>query len=119
MVWAGVVIEVSRRDLQKPYENQRLSPVAFLSCHFSELQPGWSTLEKEANAIMATIDRMHCVLGISAGFDLCTAHHNLAFLLVPLAVVPYLSQKSLWKVPLLGCSSTHLHLYVCSHQRSS
>lgn len=47
---------------------------------------------------MATVDRMHCVLATTDGFDLLTDHHNLIFLFDPITVVHDLSQTTLRKV---------------------
>lgn len=98
VVWSGIVTQVPPEDLSKPHAEQCHQPLAFLSGHFSGSFLGWSTLEKEAYAIMATIDRMHWILATPAGFDLFTDHHNLIFLFDPLAVVPDLSQTSMRKV---------------------
>lgn len=75
----------------------------------------WSTLEKEAFAILATVDRMHWLPATSNGFDRYTEHHKLVFLFDALAVVPDLSQTSLrkvlrWAVRLGSFNYTCIHI---------
>lgn len=58
----------------------------------------WSTLRKKAHAIMATVERMHCMLVTIDGFNLKTDHHNLVSHFDSCTVVPGLSQILLGKV---------------------
>lgn len=114
LVWSGIVTQIPPIDIPKAHMDQRHQPLAFLSGHFSGAQLGWSTLEKEAYAIMATIERMHWILATTDGFDLFTDHHNLIFLFDPLAVVPNISQTSLrkvlrWAVRLSAYNYMHPH----------
>lgn len=51
----------------------------------------WSILEKEAFAIMATLERPHWMAATPDGFDLYTNHHNLIFIFDPLSLLPDLS----------------------------
>lgn len=57
--WSGLVTQIPMEDLSKLCYEQRHEPLAFLSGHFSDSSLRWSTIEKEAYAIMATVDRMH------------------------------------------------------------
>lgn len=59
LVWSGIVTQVPFADLPKPHIDQRHQPLCFLSGHFTGAQLGWSILEKEAFAIMASVDLMH------------------------------------------------------------
>lgn len=96
--WSGVVTQVPREDILPPHSEQRHSPLAFKSEHFSGSQLVWSTLENEAFAIMATIYRMLWLLATLEGFDLYTDHRSLIFLFDPRRVMPDLSQTSIRKV---------------------
>jgi len=98
IAWSGIVTQVPHTDLPNPHRNQRHEPLAFLSGKFDATQLGWSTLEKEAFAVLASFERMHWLTATPGGFDLYTDHNNLIFLFDPLSVVPDLSQTSLRKV---------------------
>jgi len=97
-VWSGIVTQTPREDIHLDHVDQRHQPLSFLSGHFTGSELGWSILEKEAYAIMATVERMHWLLSTPSGFDLFTDHHNLIFIFDPLAVMPDLSQSSVRKV---------------------
>lgn len=96
--WSGVVTQIPLADLSSAAAYQRHEPLDFLSGHFRGPELRWSTLEKEACAIMATVERMHWFLATDRGFDMSTDHNNLVFLFDPLAVVADLSQTTLRKV---------------------
>lgn len=98
MVWLGILTQVPICDVSKPHAQQRHSTLAFLSGRFDTTKLGWSILEKEAYAVLATLERMHSLVTTPDGFDLYTDHNNLIFLFDPLTVVPDLSQTSLRKV---------------------
>ena len=109
-----MITQVPYTELSKPHVDQRHEPLAFLSGHFTGSQLGWSTLEKEAFAVMATTDRMHWILATPDGFDLYTDHQNLIFLFDPLAIVPDLSMSSLRKVLRWAVRLT-MYNYTCVH----
>lgn len=48
----------------------------FLSGRLNVTQIGWSTIEKEYFAALATIESLHWIAATTAGFDLCTYHKN-------------------------------------------
>lgn len=113
-VWSGIVTQVPFEDLSLPHADQRHEPLAFLSGRFSDCQYRWSILEKEAYAILATMDRMHWVLASPCGFDLYTDHNNLIFIFDPLSIVPDLSQSSLKKVLRWAVRMSNYN-YTCVH----
>lgn len=82
-------------DFSLPCVDQRHESLALLSGHFISWSLPWSTIEKEAYAIMATIDRMHWLLASSRGFDLYTDYNNLVFLIDPTSIIADLSQTIL------------------------
>eukprot|EP00178_Gracilaria_changii_P000257 TRINITY_DN1027_c0_g1_i1.p2 TRINITY_DN1027_c0_g1~~TRINITY_DN1027_c0_g1_i1.p2 ORF type:complete len:1106 (+),score=114.18 TRINITY_DN1027_c0_g1_i1:5972-9289(+) len=112
--WSGIVTQVPYEDLSKPHKLQRHSRLSFCSGRFNSTQLEWSTLEKEAFAIMATVDRMHWLAATAAGFDLFTDHNNLIFLFDPLSLVPDLSQSSTRKV-LRWAVRLSAYSYTCFH----
>lgn len=97
-VWSGIFTKVPLRDTSKPHVEQRHDPLAFLSGRFNTTQYGWSILEKEAFAVMATLERMHWLVATLDGFDLFTDQNNSIFIFDPLSVVPDLSQTAVRKV---------------------
>lgn len=113
-LWLGIATQVPPSDLVKTHIDQRHSLLAFLSGHFTGPQLGWSTLEKEAFAIMATTERMHWILATPDGFDFYTDHRNPIFFFDPLAVVPDLSQTSIRKV-LRWAERLRVYNYTCVH----
>lgn len=114
MVWSGIITQVPVIDVSKPHKEQRHSPLSFLSARFNMTQQGWSTVEKEAFAVLNTLDRMHWLVTNPDGFDLYTDHNNLIFLFDPLSVVPDLSQTSLRKV-LRWAVRLSIYQYTCYH----
>ena len=113
-VWSGVVTQVPIEDKDIAHIQKRHEPLAFLSGRFSGAQSRWSILEKEAFAIMSTLDKIHWVLAGAQGFDLFTDHSNLVFIFDPLAVCPDISQSSLKKV-LRWAIRLSMYNYVCIH----
>ncbi len=101
-------------DISAPHKEQRHAPLAFLSGRFDKTQLGCSVLEKEAYAVMNTLDRMHWLVATPAGLYLYTDHNNLIFLFDPLAVVEDMSQSSLRKV-LRWAVKLSVYNYTCYH----
>ena len=95
---SGIFTKVTHVDLAKPNKEQRHQPLPFLSGRFNTTKLGWSTIEKEAYAVLASLERLHWLAATPEGFDLYTDHENLIFLFDSLSVVPDLSQTSLRKV---------------------
>lgn len=98
VVWSIIVTEVSFDDLPKPHVTPKHLRLAFMFRHFFVSQLGWYTFEREAYAIMATVDPMHWNLATSDGLDLFTDHHGLVFRFDPVADVPNPSLTSFQKV---------------------
>jgi len=113
-VWSGIATQVPMADLDKPQADQRHEPLAFLSGRFNKTEMGWPIIEKEAYAVIATLDRLHWIAATQSGFDLYTDHRNLIFLFDPLSVVPDLSQTSIRKV-LRWAVRLSIYNYTCVH----
>lgn len=114
LLWAGVITQVPVSDIPYAVSEQQHEPLPFFSGHFGRSKLRWSTLEKEAYAIMATVERMHWLLATGHGFDLYTDHNNLIFLFNPAAVVADLSQTTLRKV-LRWAVRLSAYNYTCVH----
>ena len=59
--WAAVVSQCEPEELDKPFENQKHYPLAFLSSAFKNSELRWSTFEKEAYAILQVFKKI-CLL---------------------------------------------------------
>ena len=113
--WAGVVTQIPFSHVHQSHAEKQHDPLAFLSGHFTPTQLRWSTIEKEAFSVMATIERMHWLASSPAGFDLFTDHNNLIFIFDPLSLSPDLSQTSIrkvvrWAVRLCAYNYTCIHI---------
>lgn len=114
--WSGILTQVPFSDLSAPHRDQAHEPLAFHSGRFSDVQIGWSTLEKEEYAVLATLERSHWLAACPKGFDLFTDHNNLIFLFDPVAVKPDIGQAALRKV-LRWAVRISVYNYVCIHIR--
>lgn len=112
--WSGIVTQVPLTDISLPHSDQAHDPLAFHSGVFSATQIGWSTVEKEAYAVLASIERSHWLAACPAGFDLYTDHNNLIFIFDPAAVMPDIGQGALRKV-LRWAVRMSAYNYVCIH----
>eukprot|EP00171_Calliarthron_tuberculosum_P003723 IDg3723t1 len=68
-IWSGIATQIPNEDTTNPYEEQRHSPLAFLSGRFTWTQLRWSVLEKEAYAVLATVQRLHWLAATPQGFE--------------------------------------------------
>lgn len=59
VVLSGIMTRLPHDILPKPHEDQRHSLLPFLFSHLSGSRLRWSTLKKDAYAIMKTVDGMH------------------------------------------------------------
>ena len=114
MAWYGIITQVPHAHVHWSHVEQEHSPLAFLCGRFEATQLGWSVLEKEAYAVLTTLERMHWIVANPDGFDLYTDHDNLIFLFDPLSVVPDLSATSLRKV-LRSAVRLRMYRYTCYH----
>lgn len=112
--WSGIVTQVPHGQLNMQHAAQDHEPLAFHSGRFSGAQVSWSTIEKEAFAVLATTERSHWLASTPAGFDLYTDHNNLVFIFDPCAVVPNINQATIRKV-LRWAVRLSSYNYVCFH----
>lgn len=59
LLWAGVISQTPYANLYLLIQDQRHAPLTFLSEHFRDAELRRPTIEKEAYAIMAVMERMH------------------------------------------------------------
>lgn len=113
--WPDVVSQVPLEKLKKSYVQQRYGLLVYLSGRFDRTKYGWCVQEKEAYAVMDTVQRVHRLLDVPNKFNLYTGHNILIFLLDPLSIIPDLSHTSTrkvlhWAVRLGLCSYTCIHI---------
>ena len=96
--WSSVLTQVPAIDADELFGEQHHEPLSFLSGSFTGSAFRWSTAEKEAYAIVASVYRLDYLLLRPQGFDLYTDHRNLTFIFSPLAVSPHLSKAALNKI---------------------
>jgi hypothetical protein len=83
----GIVLtQIPESDVERPFEDQLHSPLAFLSGKFTKSQLNWSTIEKEAYPIVVAMTKLRHFLLNEKGFRLFTDHRNLVFVFSPSGV---------------------------------
>ena len=80
--WAGVLTQIPLEDLDKPQGEQRHAPLAFISGAFTGALSRWSTLEKEAFAIVNCMARLDYIT-TCAHTNIYTDHRKLIFIFDP------------------------------------
>ena len=81
--WSGILTQIPPDDLDLPFHEQRHFPLAFISGSFRGSKYRWSTPEKEAAAIIYSVERLDYLLMGPQGFHLYTDHSNLVFIYNP------------------------------------
>lgn len=116
--WSGIMTQIPPEDTSLHHNKQRHDPLAFLSGRFDAQQARWSTLEKEAYAVLDTLQRMHWIAATPDGFDLLTDNNNFIYLFDLLSIVPEMSQTTLRKV-LRWSVKLSAYNYTCIHIRGT
>ena len=96
--WSGVLTQISPNSFSVPFIEQEHEPLAFLAGSFTGSSYNWSTLEKEAAAIINSVQRLDYLLIRPKGFYLFTDHSNLVFIFNPERVQPSMSKNATNKV---------------------
>ena len=96
--WASVLTQIPSGDLTKPFDRQAHEPLAFLAGTFRGSQARWSTPEKEAYAIVASVDRLDYLLLRPEGFLLFTDHKNLTYIFDPARTNPRMAKHVVNKI---------------------
>ncbi|MEN9639683.1 MAG: hypothetical protein RLZZ262_1552, partial [Bacteroidota bacterium] len=77
--WGAVLLQIEKYDPKLDVGNQNPEPLAFLSGVFKKAQLNWSTPEKEAFALVESVEKLRHYLVRSQGFIILTDHRNLIF----------------------------------------
>lgn len=96
--WAGIVTQIPPEDESLPFDKQRHEPLLFMSGAFRGSSSRWSTPEKEAYAIIASIKRADYLLIRPGGFRLFTDHKNLTFIFHSQTILPALPRHVISKI---------------------
>ncbi|KAE9282551.1 hypothetical protein PR003_g27380 [Phytophthora rubi] len=83
--WGAVLTQLKPGEAELPLTEQQHQPLAFLSGRFVGASSRWSTIEKEAFAIVEATRRLEYLLLRPAGFRLYTDHRNLVYIFNPYA----------------------------------
>eukprot|EP00736_Rhodelphis_marinus_P010817 Rmarinus@m.15248 len=79
--WGAILTQVPTEDAELPVNEQRHSPLAFLSGLFKGSSLRWSTCDKEAYAVVAACCKLDYYLLRDGGFEIYTDHRNLTYIL--------------------------------------
>ena len=96
--WSGVLTQLSQDSLDLPFNEQAHEPLAFLSGSFTGSSTNWSTAEKEAAAIILSVEKLDYLLSRPQGFHLFTDHSNLVFIFHPEQTDVKMTKNALKKV---------------------
>ncbi|KAF0704575.1 Aste57867_7321 [Aphanomyces stellatus] len=81
--WGAVTTQVPPSDLDKPLEDQRHEPLAFISGTFDGASARWPIVEKEAYAVVESCKQLDYLIVRPGGFHLFTDHRNLVYMFNP------------------------------------
>jgi len=96
--YAAAVTQCCPEELNKPYNEHRHEPLAFISAAFRGPQIRWSTYEKEAYVIFQVFTKLGYMLETANPPHVSTDHRNLLFIFNPLAIGPVLGRHIVSKV---------------------
>ncbi|OWZ04351.1 hypothetical protein PHMEG_00023761 [Phytophthora megakarya] len=106
----------SPSDVGLPVHEQRHQPLAFLSGSFVGSMSRWSTIDKEAFAIVISCKRLMYLLLRPRGFRIFTDHRNLQYVFDPLAVNSSLGRHQVDRLQRWAMTLTAFR-YVIEHVR--
>ena len=78
--WGSVLFQIEHYDPSKEISSQKCEPLYFLSGSFSGASHRWSIPEKEAFAIVESVERLDFILIRPKAFFIMTDHRNLEFI---------------------------------------
>lgn len=70
--------QVPTDDISLEISEERHEPLAILPRKCNHSKHGWSTLEKEAYAVLVLLDCMHWLVATPSGYDLYIDHNKLS-----------------------------------------
>lgn len=114
--FGSVVTQIPPEDVGLPLDQQRHQPLAFMSGSFTGAMARWSTIDKEAFAIVASCKRFLYLLLRPRGFRIFTDHRNLQYIFDPLAVNSALGRHQVDRLQRWAMTLT-TYKYVIEHVR--
>ena len=96
--WSGVVTQCAAGELNKPPQDQKHEPLAFLGSQFKKAELNWTMFEKEGFSIFQVFEKMDYLLMSGRPVHIFTDHRNLLFVFAPLALEPVLGRHVVSKV---------------------
>lgn len=96
--WSGVVTQTKSADMDKPIEEQRQDPLAFVGSEFKNSEARWTTFEKVAYAIFSTFKKLDYLFYSEQPVHVHTDHRNLLFVFAPKSIEPSLGRHIISKV---------------------
>lgn len=82
--WVGIVAQLSNYGLAESTESQQHEAMAFLGGTFTGTQSNWTAYDREAYAIVQSLDKMDYLFCGSQPVHLFTEHMNLFYVFAPL-----------------------------------
>ena len=95
--WAAVCTQVPKTDLQKRLPEQQHEPLSFLSGSFNDTEFNWSTVEKEAFAVVTGLERLD-YLFLGRLVHIHTDHRNLLKIFSPTSWRPNVQKHTAGKL---------------------
>lgn len=111
--YAAVLAQIPPEDVTIPRNNQRHEPLSFVGGSFRGSLENWSTYEKEAYAVLESMERIS-YFTLSGEVFIYTDHLNLVNDLEPQTQSPHLAKHVLSKVQLWGIRLSAFE-YSCVH----
>jgi RNase H-like domain found in reverse transcriptase/Integrase zinc binding domain/Integrase core domain len=78
--WGAILVQVQEYNSKINIGEQQPEPLSFLSGVFKKAQKNWSTPEKEAFALVESVEKLRHFLVRPQGFVILTDHRNLIFM---------------------------------------
>jgi hypothetical protein len=78
--WGSVLFQIHQYDEAKDIQEQNPEPLYFLSGRFTDAKHRWSIPEKEAFAIVESVERLDFMLIRAKPFHIMTDHRNLVYI---------------------------------------
>lgn len=95
--WSGVLTQVRKSERQLPLCEQRHEPLGFVSGSFKKALLAWSTVEKEAFAVVESMIRFEYLIG-GKEISLYTDHANLIYIYDPYGRNPGIAKHTASKL---------------------
>ena len=95
--WSGVLTQVRKSERNIPLKEQRHEPLGFVSGSFKKALLAWSTVEKEAFAVVESMIRFEYLVG-SKEISLYTDHANLIYIYDPYGRNPGIAKHTASKL---------------------